>query len=164
MSKTSFKTYLHASAGTLAMLLIATFWISTLVSELFLDMMAVTTVKHYIAKYGLICLIALMAITGGSGFALSKSRKGLLIEKKKKFMRFISANGILIMIPTAIYLNTKASAGIFDIWFYTAQTLELIVGLIQLFLMGKNFHTGLRLSGRLIRIPTNKPIAGDRIA
>ncbi|MEF9343572.1 hypothetical protein V4889_20600 [Ralstonia solanacearum species complex bacterium KE101] len=47
------KAPLHAVAGTLAMLLIATFWTSTAVSELFLDAAAVATVKHCIALYGL---------------------------------------------------------------------------------------------------------------
>jgi Na+/H+ antiporter NhaA len=143
------KTVIHAIAGTSAMLLIATFWTSTLASELFLDMSAVVAVKHYIVRYGLVCLVVLMAITGGSGFALAKGRQGRLIEEKKKRMPFIAANGLLIMIPCAIVLNIKAADGAFDSWFYAVQVLELAVGLVQLTLMGKNFRAGLRLSGRL---------------
>lgn len=143
------KTVIHAAAGTLAMLLIATFWTSTLVSELFLSTSAVVAVKHYIAMYGLVCLVVSMAMTGGSGFALSKGRKGRLIEEKKKRMPLIGANGLLIMIPSAIFLSIKATNGAFDTWFYAVQVLELAVGVVQLTLMGKNFRAGLRLSGRL---------------
>lgn len=131
------------------MLLIVAFWTSTLVSELFLDAAAIAAVKHHIAVYGLGCLIVLMAMTGGSGFALSKDRKGRLIDEKKKRMPLIGINGVLIMIPAAIFLNSKAAAGALDTWFYAVQAVELAVGLVQLILMGKNFRAGLRLSGRL---------------
>ncbi|WP_257015137.1 MULTISPECIES: hypothetical protein [unclassified Variovorax] len=133
------------------MLLIVTFWTSTVVSELFLDASVVATVKRYIAVYGLACLVVLMAMTGGSGFVLANGRKGRLIEEKKKRMPFIGANGILIMIPAAIFLHQKAESGVFDVWFYVVQTLELVVGLVQLTLMGKSFRAGLRLGGRLQR-------------
>ncbi|MBK7026367.1 MAG: hypothetical protein IPH40_05310 [Polaromonas sp.] len=143
------KTVIHGTAGTLAMLLIATFWTSTLVSELFLSTSVVVLVKHYIAYYGLACLVLAMAITGGSGFALGRGRKGQLIEAKKKRMPIIGANGLLIMIPSAVFLSIKANAGEFDMWFYVVQVLELAVGVLQLILMGKNFRAGLRLSGRI---------------
>lgn len=143
------KTAIHAAAGTLAMLLVASFWTSTLVSELFLDVQAIVTVKQIIAKYGLICMVIAMAATGGSGFALGKDRKGRLIEEKKKRMPFIGANGVLVMIPVAIYLSMKATAGEFDTQFYAVQVIELVVGLFQLTMLGKNFKAGLRLSGRL---------------
>ncbi|MCP2072723.1 UNVERIFIED_ORG: hypothetical protein J2Y77_002159 [Pseudomonas lini] len=142
------KTVLHATAATLAMLLIASFWTSTLVSELFLDKAYVAVVKHVIAMYGLASLVALIAITGSTGFMLGNDRKGRLIEDKKKRMRIIGINGVLIMIPAAIFLNGKAAAGSFDTWFYVVQAVELIAGLVQLTLMGKNFRAGLRLSGR----------------
>lgn len=143
------KTVIHATAGTLAMLLVTCFWTSTLVSELFFDDLTVTYVKQVIAKYGLVCLVLAMAATGGSGFALSKGRTGRLIEEKQKRMPFLGANGVLIMIPAAIYLSVKATAGQFDSLFYVVQAVELIVGLVQLTLLGKSFKTGLRLSGRL---------------
>ena len=75
------KIAIHAAAGTLAMLLVASFWTSTLVSELFLDTQAIVAVKQTIAKYGLVCLVIAMAATGGSGFALGKDRKGRLVEE-----------------------------------------------------------------------------------
>jgi len=144
------KPIAHAIAGTAAMLIIAVFWTSTLVSELFLDYSAVISVKHTIA-YGLILLVPFMAITGGSGFALGKSRKGEIIQQKKRRMAIIGTNGLLVMIPAALFLNGKAAAGEFDASFYAVQVVELIVGAVQLALMGANFRDGLRLSGKLRR-------------
>jgi hypothetical protein len=147
------KTTLHAAAGTMAMLLIAIFWFSTLVSELLLDTTAVAAVKHYVAMYGLVCLVTLMATAGGTGFVLGKNRKGRLLEEKKSRMPLIGASVVLIMIPAAIFLNGKAEAGSFDTWFYAVQAVELVVGAAQLILMGKNFRAGLRLTGRLRAAP-----------
>jgi hypothetical protein len=142
------KPVIHAIAGTAAMLTIASFWTSTLVSEVFLDHTAVAAVKHAIV-YGLFLLVPFMAATGGSGFALSKTRKGGLLDQKKKRMAVIGANGLLVLIPAAIFLNSKAVAGEFDSIFYTVQVIELVVGVIQLTLMGMNFRDGLKLVGKL---------------
>ena len=142
------KPIFHAIAGTAAMLVIFSFWISTLIAELFLDAAAVTTVKHTIV-YALFILVPLMAATGASGFALGKKRKGKILEKKKQRMTLIIANGLLVMIPAAIFLNIKASAAEFDAIFYEVQVVELIVGVVQLTLMGMNFRDGLKLAGRL---------------
>jgi len=142
------KPIIHASAGTLAMLTIAVFWTSTLVSEIFLDYASVAAVKHAIV-YGLFLLVPFMAATGGSGFALGKMRKGPLLDQKKKRMAIIGANGLLVMIPAAIFLNGKAAAGEFDAMFYSVQVVELVVGVVQLTLMGVNFRDGLGLAGKL---------------
>lgn len=143
------KTAVHAVTGTLALLLVASFWTSTLVSELFLDTQAIVAVKQTIARYGLVCLVITMAATGGSGLVLGRARKGRLAEEKKRRMPIIGANGLLVMIPAALFLSMKATAGQFDTLFYGVQAIELLVGLVQLALLGKNFKAGLRLSGRL---------------
>lgn len=141
------KSILHALAGTTAMLIIAGFWSATLVSEIFLDAAAVSAVKQFIV-YGLFVLVPFLAATGGSGFALSKSRQGLLVDKKRKRMAVIAANGLLVMVPAAIFLNSKAAAAEFDSMFYAVQLLELAVGVVQLTLMGMNFRDGRKLTGK----------------
>ena len=90
-----------------------------------------------------------MAITGGSGFSLGRSRKGAIVQQKKRRMAIIGSNGLLVMIPAALFLNGKAAAGEFDALFYAVQVVELIVGAVQLVLMGTNFRDGLRLAGKL---------------
>ena len=140
---------IHPIAGTLAMLIIATFWTTTTISELFLSVSAIVAVKHYIAYYGIACLAVCMAMTGGTGNFLGKARKGRLITDKQKRMKIIALNGIFIMLPSAIFLNYKASSGQFDTIFYVVQVIELMVGIVQLTLLGKNFQAGLKMSGRL---------------
>jgi hypothetical protein len=143
------KPIVHGAAGTAAMLIISGFWISTLVSEVFLGFGAVAAVKHAIVL-GLFLLVPLMAATGGSGFALGKNRKGVLFDRKKKRMALIGANGLLVMVPAAIFLNGKAAVGEFDAAFYAVQSFELIVGIVQVCLMGMNFRDGLKLAGKLL--------------
>ncbi|MFZ2162709.1 MAG: hypothetical protein WAW02_10875 [Sideroxyarcus sp.] len=142
------KPIFHAFAGAAAILTIASFWTSTLVSEVFMDQTAVAAVKQWVV-YGLLLLVPFMAATGGSGFALSKARSGSLLASKKRRMAVIGANGLLLMVPAAIFLNSKAAAGEFDAIFYAVQIIELVVGAIQLTLMSMNFRDGLRLAGKL---------------
>lgn len=143
------KSILHGIAGAGAILTIATFWTSTFISEIFLDHGAVIAVKYAIAKYGLVVLVIFMASVGASGFSLGSGRKGPLIAVKKKRMPIIALNGALIMIPSALFLNFKASHGEFDLWFYIIQVLELCVGLVQITLLGLSFRDGLKLVGKL---------------
>jgi hypothetical protein len=142
------KPIVHGIAGTAAMLIIAAFWTSTVVAELFLDGAALAAVKHAVV-YGLLALLPCMAATGGSGFVLGKMRKGMLLERKKLRMAVIGANGLLVMVPAAIFIDDRAAAGRFDTLFYVVQAVELAVGVMQLVLMGMNFRDGLRLAGRL---------------
>lgn len=145
------KAIIHASAGTVAMLCILSFWTSTAISELFLSEEAVVAVKQAILQ-GMWLLVPAMAIVGGSGISLAGGRAGRLVESKKKRMPFIALNGLLVMVPAAFFLSHKAAAGEFDAVFYAFQALELAVGLVQLTLMGLNLSDGLKLAGRLRRV------------
>ena len=138
----------HFIAGLLATLTIATFFLSTVIVELFGSHEAVASVKSLIVVPGLFILIPALAATGGSGFALSKSRQGRLVEAKKKRMSFIAANGLLVLLPSAIFLDRWASAGSFDTTFYLVQGVELLAGAVNLTLMGLNIRDGLNMSGR----------------
>jgi len=69
-----------------------------------------------------------LAAAGGSGFILAKGRRTGLIGTKIKRMPIIAANGILVLIPSALYLASKAKAGELDTAFYAVQALELAAG------------------------------------
>ena len=138
------KARIHGLAGLLAMLTIATFWLSTLIAELFLSVAAITWIKQTIV-WGLFVLIPLLMITGGSGFALGRRSTYPAIVRKRRRMPFIALNGMLILAPAAIYLSWKAQAGAFDGWFYSVQVLELLAGATNLLLMGLNARDGMRL-------------------
>lgn len=146
------KTRIHAFAGSIALLCILCFWLSTLITELWFSQTEITAVKGYIV-YGMWILIPALIITGGSGFALSKSPAGwrtgqFIIRRKKQRMPLIALNGLLVLLPSALYLHLKASAGEFDSLFTVIQGLELTAGMINLALLSINFHDGLRLTGK----------------
>lgn len=143
----------HLIAGILATLCIATFFLSTILTELFGSHAAVAQLKSLIVTPGLWIMVPLMAAVGGSGMFLAKSRKGRLVDAKKKRMPFIAANGLLVLVPCAIVLNRWAAAGSFDTAFYVVQAIELIAGATNLTLMGLNMRDGLRMAGRLRNSP-----------
>lgn len=141
------KRNVHAAAGVLAFLFIATFWTSTVVAELFLDYGAVANVKVAIT-YAFIAFVPCMAIAGATGFAMGgKSSFPVLVAKRRR-MPIIGANGLLVLIPAAIFLSMKAQAGEFDNMFYTVQVLELLAGATNLTLMGLNIRDGRLMSRR----------------
>lgn len=139
----------HLVAGILASLCIATFFLSTILTELFGSLAAVAQLKSLIVTPGLWIMVPLMAAAGGSGMFLAKSRKGRLVDAKKKRMPFIAANGLLVLVPSANVLSRWAAAGSFDTTFYLVQAIELIAGATNLTLMGLNARDGLRMAGRL---------------
>ncbi len=142
------KQRIHFAAGIVATMTIATFFVSTILVELFGMHAAIATVKGLIVVPGLFILVPAIVVTGGTGFALSASRKGRLIQVKQKRMPFIGVNGVFVLIPCAIILDHWASAGAFDTAFYMVQGIELVAGAINLSLMGMNIRDGLKLSGR----------------
>ncbi len=148
---------MHLVAGLLAALTIATFFLSSVAVELFGAHQAVATVKALIVMPGLFILIPAIAATGGSGFAIAKSRKGRLVDAKKRRMPFIAANGLLVLMPCAIVLDRWASAGAFDTTFYVVQGVELLAGAVNLTLMGMNIRDGISMSGRFDATSTAAP-------
>jgi hypothetical protein len=139
----------HLIVGLLAPLCIATFFLSTVLTELFGSHAAVAQLKSLIATPGLWIMVPLMAAAGGSGMFLASSRKGRLVEAKRRRMPFIATNGLLVLVPCAIVLNRWAAAGSFDTAFYVVQAIELVAGAANLALMGLNARDGLRMAGRL---------------
>ena len=138
---------IHPIAGILALLTIATFWASTALTELFTSQAAVIAVKTAI-PWGFLLLIPALAAAGGSGFALSKGRRTGLVGAKLKRMPIIAANGILILIPSALFLASKARDAEFDTNFYVVQAVELAAGAVNITLLGLNMRDGLKMKGR----------------
>lgn len=140
------KAKIHVSAAILATLCIITFFGITLSVELIGSLEQVARVKSLIVFPGLFILIPAMAITGATGAALAKHRKGRLIQEKQKRMKIIAANGLLILIPSALVLHYWASLGQFNLAFYTVQVLELSAGFINASLMIMNANKGRKLA------------------
>jgi hypothetical protein len=139
---------LHAAAGALALLCIASFWTSTVVSELFLDTGAIVAVKRAILL-AMAVLVPALSATGATGFRLERGRGGALVHVKRRRMPVVAANGLLVLLPSAVFLHHKATAGELAALFMAVQALELAAGAVNLVLLGLNARDGLRLSGRL---------------
>jgi len=137
--------FIHPIAGLIALLTVALFWLSTALSELFASEAVVTAVKTAI-PWGVLVLIPALVATGGSGFFLSKGHRQGLVGVKLKRMPFIAANGVLILIPSALFLAMKARAAEFDTMFYAVQGLELIAGAANIALLILNMRDGLKLT------------------
>ena len=141
---------IHPIAGALALLMIAIFWLSTALSELFASQATVTTVKTLI-PWGFVILVPAMATVGASGFQMGKSWRGKLVQQKSKRMPVIAANGLFILIPAALYLSSKAEAAQFDTAFYIVQALELFAGAVNITLLALNMRDGLMMTRRIKR-------------
>ena len=139
---------LHPIAGGLAFSLIVVFFSATLISELFGSVEMVTAVKTAI-PWGFLVLIPAMAGVGGTGLARAKGRRGGLLGKKARRMRWIALNGFLVLVPSALFLADRARDGLFDTAFYAVQGVELVAGATNIILIGLSIREGLRLSGRL---------------
>ena len=142
------KLMIHKTASIIATLCVATFFISTLMVELFGTEEMIVLIKSLIVMPGIFILVIMMALTGATGFALAKNRKGKIVQNKKRRMPIIAMTGIFILIPAAIYLNNWALAGLFDTRFYIVQAIELLAGATNLTLMIKSIKDGKKLRGK----------------
>ncbi|MGE4327913.1 MAG: hypothetical protein AB7E21_17675 [Pseudodonghicola sp.] len=142
---------LHAAAGALALLMIAGFWGATALTELVGDAHRITTVKTGIL-YGMVVVIPAMATAGITGAGLGRGMRLPAVAVKLNRMKVIAGNGILILLPSAVFLALRAQAGQFDIGFVIVQTLELLAGAVNITLLGLNMRDGLRLAARRRRV------------
>lgn len=145
------KLRIHAAAGTIALLTIITFWLSTLISELVASHAVVAQVKTGVL-YGMAVLIPAMATAGATGAALGRKSKLPLVAAKSRRMKIIAATGLLVLLPSAVFLALRAQAGVFDTQFYTVQVIELIAGAANITLLTRNLRDGLSLRRRRTRL------------
>jgi hypothetical protein len=146
----------HPVAGIVGLATILTFWVSTVISELFGTASAIAAVKQAI-PWGFLLLVPALAITGASGFRIAGAATDPRITSKRRRMSFIAGNGLFILVPAALYLAILASRGDFGTRFYVVQAIELIAGAINITLMSLNVRDGFSLTGRL---PERRPRVG----
>ena len=75
--------------------------------------------------------MACMAVAGATGMKMGGKANITAIAAKRRRMPFIAANGMLILLPCAFFLNNRASADMFDSVFYIVQIVELIAGMAK---------------------------------
>ncbi|HCR1107307.1 TPA: hypothetical protein OMU21_004881 [Klebsiella aerogenes] len=137
--------HIHFYSSLLSALILASFWTSSLFSELFSSAAEVAKIKTTIA-YALMLFIPAMVVTAVTGFNMGKKTNNPITNKKLKRMKIIGVNGLMILTPCAIFLSIRASYGLFDRFFYSIQMLEFLVGAINLTLIALNIRDGFRLA------------------
>lgn len=145
------KLPLHAAAGCIALLTISAFWISTVLSELFASPSTIAAVKQNVL-WGMLILIPAMATVGATGANLGKGWRLPLVKAKQARMKRIAANGLLILLPSAIFLAARAQAHQFDTAFYAVQIIELLAGAINIILLSRSLRDGLSLRNRRLTL------------
>jgi len=142
--------FLHPVAGVVAMATISTFIVLTLRGEMAGDAAAILAAKTAIAE-GLWLLVPTMAVLALTGRRLGAGSDDPRVAAKRRRMRIVQANGLLVLLPTALTLHWLAAAGNFDLTYMLLQGVELIAGPANLFLLALSFRDGLVLAGRLRR-------------
>lgn len=128
------RTQIHGFFGMVALLCVLGFWVGTVVSEVIGSPADIALVK-------LSTLKGMMMLAGMSG--ISMKWKGSMVERKKRRMKIIAANGLLILLPSAFFLSNRAHLGNFDAWFYGVQIVELLAGATNLGLLSLNMRDGI---------------------
>ena len=135
----------HRIAGVLAFLLVLAFWLSTAAVELFGDPAAVAAVKQAII-WGMAHLVPAIAIAGATGFRLGGKSAAPVIAGKRRRMPILALNGLLVLVPSAIFLAMRAAEGRFDAVFYAVQAAELAAGAVNIALLGLNIRDGFAMT------------------
>lgn len=130
---------LNRIASITAFLMITCFMTSSLVSEFIGDHILIAAVKRTIL-YALLLLIICMILTAVSQRKLTILHPNNSYELRRvKRIKCIGLNGAIFLAPLAITLNYLAQNDRIDTTFYLLQSLEIICGLINIFLFIKMF-------------------------
>ncbi|MGV6872617.1 hypothetical protein ACUSIJ_07990 [Pseudochelatococcus sp. B33] len=139
---------IHIAAGVAAFFFILRFLGQTAWAEFGGQAGEIAAAKGWIVSR-LPALIAALAVVGATGFLLAGRQPRGLAAAKLRRMQVIAPNGLLILMPAALFLNWKAGAHAFDTAFVAVQSVEIAAGLVNLALVGLNIRDGLRMRGRL---------------
>lgn len=149
MSRTTL-VMLHGVAGAVALFTIATFWSSALTAELVLSSAGVVAVRTAIL-YALPILVIAMITAGASGARLAGRSKAPVIRAKRRRMIITAANGLLVLVPSAVFLGVRAQAGHIDATFALVQLFELAAGAVNIVLLTLNMKAGMAMRARRVR-------------
>lgn len=137
----------HVGSSITATLCILLFWVSTVIVELAGSPADIALVKKLIV-FALIILIPSIITTAFTGNRLARNSKHKIVKRKQIRMKFIGANGVLVLVPCAIALFIMSQDLTLSVSFYGIQAVELVAGGTNLILMSLNIRDGIKLSRR----------------
>jgi hypothetical protein len=132
--------------GTIALTLVSTSLLASMVSEFWYSQEVISEVKELILQ-GMLLLVAILSLTAIFGLILSKKRRGSIIEAKKKRMIWIFLIAILVLLPDAYLMNLHSQTEGTGWLYFLPLAIEYIFDVIILILLGLNFLDG----GKLVR-------------
>jgi drug/metabolite transporter superfamily protein YnfA len=139
------KRRIHVIAGLLALTLVGTFMIATIVVEIVGDRSAVVAVKTAIL-FALVALVPSVMIAGLTGRSMAAGRRAPLIRRKQRRTALVAVVGIAVLVPCAVVLRAMAVHDDFGTNFAAIQAVELAGGLLNLTLLSLNARDGRRLT------------------
>ena len=114
-------------------------------------------VPHHLAAirkgiaWGLLILVPALVATGATGYQLARNHRGRLVSDKLQRMQLIAINGVVVLLPGALWLAYRADAGMTEGMFRVVQLIEIAAAATNFCLLLHNLRDGLRLSGRWSR-------------
>lgn len=140
----------HIVATVVAMITIFSFFTASLYAELVNDEALIVATKTVIF-YCLPLMIFAMPTLAFTGNLLAGSSRSALIKTKRRRMKIIAING-LMLVTLAVFLFIRARSGQLDSLFLSAQCLELLLGVVNFVLLSLNARVGWVLSGRIKKV------------
>jgi hypothetical protein len=133
------RTHLAAAVGALA--LIATFLVSSTVTELIGTAGDIHIVRQWIV-FGLPVLIGCLAAAALSGRRLARNSRAAVIRRKQRRMRIVAAAGIVVLVPCALILDDLTASASARGVVTALEIAEILAGVLNLTLLVLNFRDG----------------------
>jgi hypothetical protein len=147
---------IHASAGMTAFALITVFFTASLVAELSRITQWTVLVKTLIF-YSMWVMLILMPLAVSTGLKLAGKSQHPIVARKKARLRWLMPNG-LILLGLAYWLYQRAITHQFDQLFIGLQVLELVLGAINIILLGQMIRDGFQLRSKAKKSSTTRPL------
>ena len=149
MDKEKRKMYskIHKVSGIVALLVISSFFISSLYGEIIGNHNIIIAIKTYIV-FTIPVMLILMPTCAITGKKMAGKSKSQIVKSKNKRVKFIALNGI-ILITLAIVLYKRAINGEIDSDFLTIQIVEFVFGLTNIIMLGLMIKDGRILTGKI---------------
>ena len=132
---------IHLAAAVGALTLIATFLLSSAVTELIADAADVHRLRQWIV-FGLPLLVGCLVTAALTGRRLARNSRAPVIRRKLRRMQIVAATGIVVLVPCALILDgltaTSAASGVVS----ALEITELLAGALNLTLLALNFRDG----------------------
>lgn len=137
----------HGLSGAAALGIVLCYWSMALYAEVLASADTVILLRQVIL-YVLPLLVLCLATAGASGAKLAGRSQAPQIRAKSTRMRLAALNGLLVLIPAAVFLGLRARTGDLSGPFAAVQILELCAGALNIVLLGLNMRAGLALKAR----------------